>query len=324
MLPAVLSFFLLLAQPPDLRFWQENTLPTARMVVETPRPLKPIEVPADANYSLRERWEMKYGFMSVKVEHTKAVREPANTARQYLELYGGGIIEKSPGARAELKDRTLLGKPGADLKIIPTGKSPIITRACLVRDGMEEWRWETTYAPEYEKEEDIDHFFNSIRTLTEPSLPALMSQSPTPKLTLSLPGKPEAKEQVLTEEQQKGAKSMTTHTLKLPDQTTFHLIHAEYLVGVKADLQGDFTELLGLALAGSKDKESPKIELLKVANATGYQTRGRTWVGKVPATYRVLTFTAGQHGWGMLFVAPNTVRHEKLLDDVVKSITVAP
>jgi hypothetical protein len=315
---------LFLAAPPDLRYWQENSLPTARIAVETPRLLKPAEVAPDAAYSLRERWEMKSGFLNLKVEHQKAVREPGLSARQYLEAYGGGIIEKSPGARAEFKERTLLGKPGFELKVIPVGKSPIITRTCLVRDGLEEWRWEVTYAPEFEKEEDVEHVFNSIRLLPVAAAPVLTMQSPGPKLSLLLPGKPEAKEQVLTDDQKKGARSMTVHTLKLPDQTTFHLVHAEYLLGVKGDLQGDFTELLKVALSGSKEKDVPKIELLQVPNAVGYQTRGRTWVGAAPATFRVVTFTAGQHGWGILLVGSNTVRHEKLLDDVVKSLTITP
>lgn len=315
---------LFLALPPDLRYWQENALPSARMVLETPRALKPVEVAPDAAYSQRERWEMRSGFMNLKVEHQKALREPSLTARQYLEAYGGGIIEKSPGARAEFQERTLLDKPGFDLKVIPVGKSPIITRTCLVRDGLEEWRWEITYSPEFEKDEDVDHVFNSIRHLPTPTVPVLTMQNPGPALALLLPGKTEAKEQPLTEEQKKGAKSMTNHTLKLPDQTTFHLIHAEYLLGVKGDLQGDFTELLKLALSGSKDKVAPKIELLKVPNATGYQTRGRTWIGTAPATFRVVTLAAGQQSWGMLFIAPNTVRHEKLLDDVMRSLTITP
>ncbi|MCC2668819.1 MAG: hypothetical protein K0Q72_1290 [Armatimonadetes bacterium] len=322
MLPALLSLFLFLAPPPDLATWRESPLPSARMVVETPRELTPVTVAADAAYPVREQWTMKYGFMSVRIDYMKHARPPGLTAKQFLEAYGGGIISKKPGARAEFNERMLLGKPGFDLRIIDADKAGINTRTCMMRDGVEEWRWEVNYAPEFEEEETIDHFFNSIRALPAPALPAVAPVTLHPSLTLSLPGKPESKEQTLTEEQKKSAKSMTVHTLVLPDGTTFYMIHAEYLEGVEADLKSDFTGLLTLALSKSKDKESPKIELVGIPNASGYRTRGRTLSDKTPATYRVASFTTGRQGWGILMVAPNTVRHEKLLDDVSKSMTV--
>ncbi|MCC2668820.1 MAG: hypothetical protein K0Q72_1291 [Armatimonadetes bacterium] len=323
MVPALLSFMLLLGPSPDLLTWRETPLPSARMVVETPGELKALPAAPGAGGTRREQWEMKRGSLIIRVEHARHVKPPTLNARQYLKAFSGALVGKKAGSRAELKERLLLGKPGVELRVTDQAKSGINIRTCLMQDGLEEWRWEASYAPEFEKEEEIDHFFNSIRALPAAELPTLVSQSPGPVLTLSLPGKPQAEEQPLDEAQKKAVKARTLHTLSLPDRSVFYLMHAEYQDEATADPKNDFLGLLNAALARSAEKVAPKIEVARIPNAIGYQARSHTRVGENDFTYRITSFSAGRHSWGILMLAPNTVRHEKLLDTVFKSITVS-
>ena len=341
MVPALLSVLLLLAPPPDVSTWREAALPGTGVVVATPAELKAVAAGAEAGVSQRKQWETKSGPLRIRIAYLKRSSPAPLSARQYLEAYGKAWVQRNRTSRMALSERTVLGKPGVELRITDPAKTGINVRSVLQRDASVEWLWETTYTSDPEKEAAAERFFDSIRPapavpaqpvpsvpvrpLPAPSqLPELQPQRPGPGLSLSLPGQLQGEKQSLTAARKKIARNMAIYTLNLPDRSSFYLVRTEYKKGAEIDqLKNDFLGLLNAALAKSEKKVVPKVQRFAVQNALGYQARSRTRIGAEEFTYRIASFNSGNNGWGILMMAPNTAAHEKLLDEAFKSIAIS-
>lgn len=307
------------AELPDLARWNEVALPGAPFRIDMPMPLK-VEPDRINSGITTKTWTTAYGLMRIEISYVDRPGRTSFSARDNLEMLGGGLIPKWKNATAKVTDLKLVGYTAARLEMehdVSSGR--IRVEHVLIRVGEDDWTVQTTRFVGRDGETDSMHIFRSIKP---PSPAPVLTPAKIGRLTIQSFGKP-----VVTQERGDANATFanwTTYAFDYQGTTKAWVYH----IRMKPGAAFDNDAMMKFQADNVVNQSNPKPRLFPysetIAGLPGSTVRGQAITGEGEECFRILTVGSGAEGWVMLIAGPNNARSETLFRDMIASIRIAP
>lgn len=306
----------------DLRRWTEFTPPGAPFQVDIPMPIKPALVRETSGVKMTT-WPTDYGLMSIEIQLTD--RPGATTsfsARDNLEMLGGGLIKDWKNPSAKVTDLTVLGYPAAKLEIehdVSSGR--IRVERLLIRVGADDWTVQTTRFVGRDGEVDSAHIFRSIKAVS----PApVLTPAKIGRLTIKAFGKPKITADKLTGDAAATYEKWVTHAFDYKGNTKAWVYNIRVKPGNDFNYQAAAQMIIDDVIQQSNPK--PKIYSFpeRISGFSGTEASGQAITGDGEEAFRILSVGDGQEGWAILIAGPNDARSATIFREMIESIEVKP
>jgi hypothetical protein len=305
----------------DLGRWNEVALPGAPFRVDIPMPFKPATEKMNGTTKVTT-WQTNYGLMSIEITFSDRAGGTSFSAREHLEMLGGGLITEWKNPYANVTDLQVAGHTAALLELehdVDSGR--LRTDRLLIRVGDDDWTVQTTRFLDRGDDLDSQHIFKSIQA---PAPAPVLTQAAVGRMTIKGFGAPMVTVDALEGDAGATYDKWVTHAFDYQGSTKAWIYNIRVKPGNVFDAPSAAQMLLDNVVQQSNPEPNFYTLPMDVGTLRGTFARGQAVTGDGEECFRILAVGDGEEGWAMLLAGPNTARSEAMFREMIDSIQIAP